>query len=132
MSNYDPITGKVGNIGPRTVQSVNIATNNGPIVGRVFNAANKQSIRLTGNNLSALIQQYRLNNIDIINFLQVVMRVTFTMDIDLLEYNRYFETKELDGDLMAIYDLIFTHSDRRWEKGEPDDIQIYFEEPPND
>ena len=60
------------------------------------------------------------------------MRVTFTMDIDLLEYNRYFETKELDGDLMAIYDLIFTHSDRRWEKGEPDDIQIYFEEPPND
>ena len=68
MSNYDPITGKVGNIGPRTVQSVNIVTNNGPIVGRVFNAANKQSIRLTGNNLSALIQQYRLNNIDIINF----------------------------------------------------------------
>ena len=54
------------------------------------------------------------------------------MDIDLLEYNRYFETKELDGDLMAIYDLIFTHSDRRCEKGEPDDIQIYFEEPPND
>lgn len=60
------------------------------------------------------------------------MRVTFTMDIDLLEYNRYFKTKELDGDLMAIYDLIFTHSDRRWEKGEPDDIQIYFEEHPND
>ena len=60
------------------------------------------------------------------------MRVTFTMDIDLLEYNRYFKTKDLDGDLMAIYDLIFTHSDRRWEKGEPDDIQIYFEEPPND
>ena len=60
------------------------------------------------------------------------MRVTFTMDIDLLEYNRYFETKELDGDLMAIYDLIFTHSDRRWEKGAPDDIQIYFEESPND
>ena len=27
------------------------------------------------------------------------MRVTFTMDIDLLEYNRYFKTKELDGDL---------------------------------
>ena len=68
MSNYDPITGKVGNIGPRTVQSVNIVTNNGSLVGRVFNAANKQSIRLTGNNLSALIQQYRLNNIDIINF----------------------------------------------------------------
>ena len=68
MSNYDPLTGKVGNIGPRTIQSVNIATNNGPIVGRVFNAANKQSIRLTGKNFSALIQQYRLNNIDIINF----------------------------------------------------------------
>ena len=68
MSNYDPIPGKVGNIGPRTVQSVNIVTNNGSLVGRVFNAANKQSIRLTGNNLNALIQQYRLNNIDIINF----------------------------------------------------------------
>ena len=54
------------------------------------------------------------------------------MSIDLLEYNRYFKTKELDGDLMAIYDLIFTHSDRRWEKGAPDDIQIYFEESPND
>ena len=68
MSNYDPITGKIGNIGPRTVQSVNVVTNNGSLVGRVFNAANKQSIRLTGNNLNALIQQYRLNNIDIINF----------------------------------------------------------------
>ncbi len=68
MSNYDPITGKIGNIGPRTVQSVNVVTNNGSLVGRVFNAANKQSVRLTGNNLNALIQQYRLNNIDIINF----------------------------------------------------------------
>ena len=54
------------------------------------------------------------------------------MDIDLIEYNRYFKTKKLNGDLMAIYDLIFTHSDRRWENRQPDDIQIYFEEPPND
>jgi|TARA_A100001011_G_C13625258_1_gene561728 hypothetical protein len=68
MSNYDPLTGKIGNVGPKIVQTVNINTDTETLVGRVFNAANKQSIRLTGNNFSALIQQYKLNNIDVINF----------------------------------------------------------------
>ena len=61
------------------------------------------------------------------------VKVTINFDIDLDTLRRFLETKEADkDDVMAIYDLIFTHSDRRWEKGEPDDIQIYFEEPPND
>ena len=56
------------------------------------------------------------------------MKVTFTMDIDLIEYNRYFETKKLNGDLMAIYDLICTQSDRLNEQGKPENIRIYFPE----
>ena len=55
------------------------------------------------------------------------MRVTFTMDIDLLEYNRYFKTKELDGDLMAIYDMICTQSNRLNEQGEPENIRAFFD-----
>ena len=51
------------------------------------------------------------------------------MDIDLLEIIVTSKPRSLTVTSYAIYDLIFTHSDRRWEKGEPDDIQIYFEEP---
>ena len=58
--------------------------------------------------------------------------VTVCFDVDLFEYNRYFKVRKADGEVIAIYDLIFTHSDRRWENRQPDDIQIYFEEPPND
>tara|TARA_B100001093_G_C25947456_1_gene643548 strand:+ start:325 stop:504 length:180 start_codon:yes stop_codon:yes gene_type:complete len=56
------------------------------------------------------------------------MKVTLTINVDLFEYNRFFKVKEVDGELIAIYDLIQIHSDRKIEKGEPEDIQIYFEE----
>ena len=47
-------------------------------------------------------------------------QVTVNFDIDLDTFKRYLETKEKDfDDVMAIYDMICTQSDRLNEQGEP-------------
>ena len=57
------------------------------------------------------------------------VRVTVNFDIDLDTLKRYLETKERDfDDVMAIYDMICTQSDRLNEQGKPENIRIYFPE----
>ena len=56
------------------------------------------------------------------------VRVTVNFDIDLDTLKRYLETKERDfDDVMAIYDMICTQSDRLNEQGEPENIRAYFD-----
>jgi len=56
------------------------------------------------------------------------VKVTINFDIDLDTFARYLETKERDkDDLMAIYDMICTQSDRLNEQGEPENIRAYFD-----
>ena len=56
------------------------------------------------------------------------VRVTVNFDIDLNTLKRFLETKERDcDDLMAIYDMICTQSDRLNEQGEPENIRAYFD-----
>ena len=56
------------------------------------------------------------------------VKVTLNFDIDLDTFVRYLETKERDkDDLMAIYDMICTQSDRLNEQGEPENIRAYFD-----
>ena len=56
------------------------------------------------------------------------VRVTVNFDIDLDTLKRYLETKEKDfDDVMAIYDMICTQSDRLNEQGEPENIRAYFD-----
>ena len=45
--------------------------------------------------------------------------VTVCFDVDLFEYNRYFKVRKTDGEVIAIYDLICTHSARLNEQGKP-------------
>ena len=56
------------------------------------------------------------------------VRVTVNFDIDLNTLKRYLRTKEMDkDDVMAIYDMICTQSDRLNEQGEPENIRAYFD-----
>ena len=56
------------------------------------------------------------------------VKVTINFDIDLDTLKRFLETKERDcDDLMAIYDMICTQSDRLNEQGEPENIRAYFD-----
>ena len=56
------------------------------------------------------------------------VRVTVNFDIDLDTLKRYLETKEKDfDDVMAIYDMICTQSDRLNEQGEPENIRAFFD-----
>ena len=56
------------------------------------------------------------------------VRVTVNFDIDLNTLKRFLETNERDcDDLMAIYDMICTQSDRLNEQGEPENIRAYFD-----
>tara|TARA_R100000700_G_scaffold7927_1_gene11676 strand:- start:19 stop:297 length:279 start_codon:yes stop_codon:yes gene_type:complete len=56
------------------------------------------------------------------------VKVTLNFDIDLDTFTRYLETKERDkDDLMAIYDMICTQSDRLNEQGEPENIRAFFD-----
>ena len=56
------------------------------------------------------------------------VKVTLNFDIDLDTFVRYLETKERDkDDLMAIYDMICTQSDRLNEQGEPENIRAFFD-----
>ena len=54
--------------------------------------------------------------------------VTVCFDVDLFEYNRYFKVRKTDGEVIAIYDLSSTQSDRLNEQGKPENIRIYFPE----
>ena len=56
------------------------------------------------------------------------VRVTVNFDIDLDTFKRYLKTKEKDfDDVMAIYDMICTQSDRLNEQNEPENIRAYFD-----
>ena len=56
------------------------------------------------------------------------VKVTINFDIDLDTLKHYLETKEKDqDDLMAIYDMICTQSDRLNEQGEPENIRAYLD-----
>ena len=56
------------------------------------------------------------------------VRVTINFDIDLDTLKRYLRTKEIDkDDVMAIYDMICSQSDRLNEQGEPENIRAYFD-----
>ena len=56
------------------------------------------------------------------------VKVTINFEIDLNTLKRYLETKERDfDDVMAIYDMICTQSDRLNEQGEPENIRAYFD-----
>ena len=56
------------------------------------------------------------------------VRVTINFDIDLDTFKRYLKTKEKDfDDVMAIYDMICTQSNRLNEQGEPENIRAYFD-----
>ena len=56
------------------------------------------------------------------------VRVTLNFDIDLDTFKRFVQTKEADkDDIMAIYDMICTQSDRLNEQGEPENIRAYFD-----
>ena len=56
------------------------------------------------------------------------VRVTVNFDIDLDTFKRYLKTKEKDfDDVMAIYDMICTQSDRLNEQGEPENIRAFFD-----
>ena len=61
------------------------------------------------------------------------IRVTVNFDIDLNTLKRYLRTKEMDkDDVMAIYDMICTQSDRLNEQGEPENIRAFFDIDPED
>jgi hypothetical protein len=61
------------------------------------------------------------------------VRVTVNFDIDLNTLKRYLRTKEMDkDDVMAIYDMICTQSDRLNEQGEPENIRAFFDVDPED
>ena len=56
------------------------------------------------------------------------VRVTVNFDIDLNTLKRYLRTKEMDkDDVMAIYDMICSQSDRLNEQGEPENIRAFFD-----
>ena len=56
------------------------------------------------------------------------VKVTINFDIDLNTLKRYLQTKEIDkDDVMAIYDMICTQSDRLNEQGEPENIRAFFD-----
>jgi len=56
------------------------------------------------------------------------VRVTLNFDIDLDTFKRFVQTKEADkDDIMAIYDMICTQSDRLNEQGEPENIRAFFD-----
>ena len=56
------------------------------------------------------------------------VRVTVNFDIDLDTLKRYLETKERDfDDVMAIYDMICTQSNRLNQQGEPENIRAFFD-----
>ena len=56
------------------------------------------------------------------------VRVIVNFDIDLNTLKRYLRTKEMDkDDVMAIYDMICTQSDRLNEQGEPENIRAFFD-----
>ena len=56
------------------------------------------------------------------------VKVTVNFDIDLDTLKRYLYTKERDvDDVMAIYDMICTQSDRLNEQGEPENIRAFFD-----
>ena len=56
------------------------------------------------------------------------VKVTVNFEIDLDTLKRYLETKERDfDDVMAIYDMICTQSDRLNEQGEPENIRAFFD-----
>ena len=56
------------------------------------------------------------------------VKVTINFDIDLNTLRRFLETKEADkDDVMAIYDMICTQSDRLNEQNEPENIRAYFD-----
>jgi len=56
------------------------------------------------------------------------VRVTINFDIDLDTFKRYLKTKEKDfDDVMAIYDMICTQSNRLNEQGEPENIRAFFD-----
>jgi len=56
------------------------------------------------------------------------VKVTINFDIDLDTLRRFLETKEADkDDVMAIYDMICTQSNRLNEQNEPENIRAYFD-----
>ena len=56
------------------------------------------------------------------------VKVTLNFDIDLDTFKRFIQTKEADkDDIMAIYDMICTQSDRLNEQGEPENIRAFFD-----
>ncbi len=56
------------------------------------------------------------------------VKVTVNFEIDLDTLKRYLATKERDfDDVMAIYDMICTQSDRLNEQGEPENIRAFFD-----
>ena len=56
------------------------------------------------------------------------VKVTINFDIDLDTLKRYLQTNEIDNDdVMAIYDMIRTQSDRLNEQGEPENIRAFFD-----
>ena len=56
------------------------------------------------------------------------VKVTINFDNDLDTLKRYLQTKEADkDDVMAIYDMICTQSDRLNEQHEPENIRAYFD-----
>ena len=56
------------------------------------------------------------------------VKVTVNFDIDLDTLRRFLETKEADkDDVMAIYDMICTQSNRLNEQGEPENIRAFFD-----
>ena len=61
------------------------------------------------------------------------VKVTVNFEIDLDTLKRYLATKERDfDDVMAIYDMICTQSDRLNEQGEPENIRAFFDIDPED
>tara|TARA_R100001443_G_scaffold18710_4_gene29827 strand:- start:1586 stop:1879 length:294 start_codon:yes stop_codon:yes gene_type:complete len=56
------------------------------------------------------------------------VKVTINFDIDLDTLKRYLQTKEIDkDDVMAIYDMICTQSNRLDEQCEPENIRAFFD-----
>ena len=56
------------------------------------------------------------------------VKVTVNFEIDSDTLKRYLATKERDfDDVMAIYDMICTQSDRLNEQGEPENIRAFFD-----
>ena len=56
------------------------------------------------------------------------VKVTLNFEIDRDTLKRYLRTKEIDkDDVMAIYDMVCTQSDRLNEQGEPENIRAYFD-----